>query len=49
MRKCWETHAFLSSSVPANSGWELQGAVAINVAGQIVGIGTIKPPPHCLW
>ena len=36
----------LNSLIPANSGWQLQGAVAINVAGQIVGAGTVKGQQH---
>jgi probable HAF family extracellular repeat protein len=36
----------LNALIPANSGWELQGAVAINVAGQIVGVGTVNGTQH---
>jgi probable HAF family extracellular repeat protein len=36
----------LNSLIPANSGWELQNAVAINVAGQIVGVGTVNGQQH---
>lgn len=36
----------LNSFIPANSGWELLEAVAINVAGQIVGVGTVNAAQH---
>jgi probable HAF family extracellular repeat protein len=36
----------LNALIPANSGWELQSAVAINVAGQIVGVGTMNGQQH---
>lgn len=36
----------LNALIPANSGWVLQNAVAINVAGQIVGVGTVNGNQH---
>ncbi|MCW3050985.1 MAG: hypothetical protein JWN14_155 [Chthonomonadales bacterium] len=36
----------LNTLIPANSGWALQGAQAINDAGQIVGFGTINGAIH---
>jgi probable HAF family extracellular repeat protein len=36
----------LNALMPANSGWELVNAVAINVAGQIVGVGTVNAQQH---
>jgi len=36
----------LNALIPANSGWELQNALAINVAGQIIGVGTINGSQH---
>jgi len=36
----------LNSFIPANSGWELQAAVGVNIAGQIVGVGTINGQQH---
>lgn len=36
----------LNALIPANSGWELQGAVAINISGQIVGVGTASGRQH---
>jgi probable HAF family extracellular repeat protein len=48
-RLCWNSkHGMqdLNALIPANSGWELQGAVAINIAGQIVGVGTVNGQQH---
>ena len=46
----------LNALIPANSGWDLPGAVAVNIAGQIVGAGTVDGQqhgflltPHCTW
>jgi probable HAF family extracellular repeat protein len=36
----------LNALIPANPGWELQGAVAISLAGQIVGVGTVNRQQH---
>jgi probable HAF family extracellular repeat protein len=36
----------LNSLLPADSGWELSGAVAINDSGQIVGSGIINGQTH---
>jgi len=36
----------LNALIPAHSGWVLQGAVAINVFGQIVGVGTVNGKQH---
>ena len=36
----------LNSLIPVNSGWELQAAVGVNIAGQIVGVGTINGQQH---
>jgi probable HAF family extracellular repeat protein len=36
----------LNALIPANPGWELKGAVAVNVAGQIVGVGTVNRLQH---
>jgi len=36
----------LNALIPANSGWELLAAAAINVAGQIVGVGTVNGTQH---
>jgi probable HAF family extracellular repeat protein len=36
----------LNALIPANSGWVLQGAVAVSVAGQIVGVGTVNGQQH---
>jgi len=36
----------LNALIPANSGWELQGAFGVNIAGQIVGVGTINGQQH---
>lgn len=32
----------LNNLIPANSGWELQSAISINVAGEIVGVGILN-------
>jgi len=47
----WNAHTHngmrdLNALIPANSGWELQEAVAINVAGQIVGVGAVNGQQH---
>jgi probable HAF family extracellular repeat protein len=36
----------LNALIPANSGWEPLNAVAINLAGQIVGVGTVNGQQH---
>jgi len=36
----------LNTLIPANSGWELEGAVAVNVGGQIIGAGMINGQQH---
>lgn len=36
----------LNTLIAANSGWELQSATAINVAGKIVGTGTLNGQQH---
>lgn len=51
-----DTHAFtwtakagftdLNNQIPANSGWDLNHASAMNATGQIVGFGTINGATH---
>ena len=36
----------LNDLIPANSGWDLSGAVSINNAGQIIGWGTHLDENH---
>jgi probable HAF family extracellular repeat protein len=36
----------LNALIPANSGWVLQSALAINDAGEIVGVGTVNGNQH---